>query len=146
MEPQTNYYAYPHGTDMGHPFLESFEYNACPTIYVLFGKSADDVSTYEKSICYPGPWFLPESRPAAELFLATWCQSNSRSLFPRLSPQPELPFLATLHLSDLTRLLNDPICHDLHWPPMPTKLPSNIPQFEAKPNEDPGDHVTTFHL
>jgi hypothetical protein len=29
---------------------------------------------------------------------------------------------------------------------MPTKLPSNIPKFEAKPNEDPGDHVTTFHL
>jgi hypothetical protein len=29
---------------------------------------------------------------------------------------------------------------------MPTKLPSDIPKFEAKPNEDPGDHVTTFHL
>jgi hypothetical protein len=44
------------------------------------------------------------------------------------------------------RLLNDPICHDLHWPPMPMKLPSNIPKFEAKPNEDLGDHVTNFHL
>jgi hypothetical protein len=29
---------------------------------------------------------------------------------------------------------------------MPMKLPSDIPKFEAKPNEDPGDHVTTFHL
>jgi hypothetical protein len=29
---------------------------------------------------------------------------------------------------------------------MPTKLPSNIPKFEAKPNEYPSDHVTTFHL
>jgi hypothetical protein len=29
---------------------------------------------------------------------------------------------------------------------MPTKLPSDIPKFEAKPDEDPGDHVTTFHL
>jgi hypothetical protein len=29
---------------------------------------------------------------------------------------------------------------------MLTKLPSDIPNFEAKPNEDPGDHVTTFHL
>jgi hypothetical protein len=29
---------------------------------------------------------------------------------------------------------------------MPTKFPSDIPKFEAKPNEDPGDHVTTFHL
>jgi hypothetical protein len=29
---------------------------------------------------------------------------------------------------------------------MPTKFPSDIPKFDAKPNEDPGDHVTTFHL
>jgi hypothetical protein len=29
---------------------------------------------------------------------------------------------------------------------MPTKFPSDIPKFEAKPNEDPSDHVTTFHL
>jgi hypothetical protein len=66
--------------------------------------------------------------------------------FPGYQQQPKLPFLATLHLPDLTRLLNDPICHDPHWPPMLTKLPSDIPKFEAKPNEDPGDHVTTFHL
>ena len=46
MEPRTNYYSYPHGIEMGQPFPESFEYNACPTIYVLFGKLADDVSTY----------------------------------------------------------------------------------------------------
>jgi hypothetical protein len=52
----------------------------------------------------------------------------------------------TLHLPDLTRLSNDPIFHDLHWPPMPKKFPSDIPKFKAKPNEDPGDHVTTFHL
>jgi hypothetical protein len=66
--------------------------------------------------------------------------------FPGYQQQPKLPFLATLHLPNLTRLLNDPICHDPRWHPMPTKLPSNIPKFEAKPNEDPGDHVTTFHL
>jgi hypothetical protein len=60
--------------------------------------------------------------------------------------QPKLPFLVTLHFPNLARLLNDPICHDPRWPPMPTKLPSDIPKFEAKPNEDPGDHVTTFHL
>jgi hypothetical protein len=29
---------------------------------------------------------------------------------------------------------------------MPMKFPSDIPKFEAKPNKDPGDHVTTFHL
>jgi hypothetical protein len=54
--------------------------------------------------------------------------------------------METLHFPDMTRLLNDPICHDLRWPPMPTKLPLEIPKFEAKPNEDPGDHMTTFHL
>jgi hypothetical protein len=66
--------------------------------------------------------------------------------YPGYQQQPKIPFLATLHLPDLTRLLNDPICHDPHWPPMLTKLPSDIPKFESKPNEDPGDHVTTFHL
>jgi hypothetical protein len=34
------------------------------------------------------------------------------SFFPGYNQQPKLPFLATLHLPDLTRLLNDPICHD----------------------------------
>jgi hypothetical protein len=29
---------------------------------------------------------------------------------------------------------------------MPTKFPLEIPKFEDKPNEDPSDHVTTFHL
>jgi hypothetical protein len=66
--------------------------------------------------------------------------------FPGYHQQPKLPFLATLHFPNLTRLLNDPICHDPHWPPMPTKLPSDIPKFEAKPNEDFEDHVTTFHI
>jgi hypothetical protein len=68
------------------------------------------------------------------------------SIFPGYNQQPKLSFLATLHLPELTRLLNDPILHNPHSPPMPTKFSSNIPKFEAKPNEDPGDHVTTFHL
>jgi hypothetical protein len=29
---------------------------------------------------------------------------------------------------------------------MLTKLPSDIPKLKAKPNEDLGDHVATFHL
>jgi hypothetical protein len=66
--------------------------------------------------------------------------------FPSYHQQPKLPFLETLHFLDLTRLLNDPICQDPRWPPMPTKFPLYIPKFEAKPNEDPGNHVTTFHL
>jgi hypothetical protein len=66
--------------------------------------------------------------------------------FPVNSSQPKLPFLETLHLPDLSRLLNDLICHDPRWPPMPTKFPSDIPKFEGKPGEDPGDHVMNFHL
>jgi hypothetical protein len=57
-----------------------------------------------------------------------------------------LPFLAMLHFPDLSRLLNDPICHNPRCLAMPTKLPSDIPKFEGKPNEDLADHVTTFHL
>jgi hypothetical protein len=29
---------------------------------------------------------------------------------------------------------------------MPTKFPSDIPKFKGKPSEDPGVHVTNFHL
>jgi len=67
-------------------------------------------------------------------------------LFLVHSTQPKLPFLETLHLPDLSRLLNNPIFHDLHCPPMPTKFPSDIPKFEGKPGEGPSDHVTNFHL
>jgi hypothetical protein len=57
---------------------------------------------------------------------------------PVHTQQPKLPFLETLHFLDLSILLNDPICHDPCWPAMPTNLPSDIPKFEGKPNEDPG--------
>jgi hypothetical protein len=60
--------------------------------------------------------------------------------------QPKLPFLEILHFPDLKRFLNDPICHNPHWHPMPKKFPSDIPKFKAKPNKDLGDHMTTFHL
>jgi hypothetical protein len=42
--------------------------------------------------------------------------------------------------------MNDPVHHDSLWPPLPTKLPSNIPKFEGKTGEDSSDHVTTFNL
>jgi hypothetical protein len=66
--------------------------------------------------------------------------------FHGYNQQPKLPFVTTLHLPELTRLLNDPIFHNPCWPPMLTKFPSDIPKFEAKPDEDLGDHVTTFLL
>ena len=50
--------------------------------------------------------------------------------------QPRLPFLATLNLPNLSRLMSDPVSHDPAWTTVPTKLPSDIPKFEGKPRED----------
>jgi hypothetical protein len=58
----------------------------------------------------------------------------------------QLPFLTTLDLSDLSRILNDPIRHSPQWPAIPSKLPSDIPKFDSKAREDPNNHVMTFHL
>jgi hypothetical protein len=60
--------------------------------------------------------------------------------------QPRLPFMAMLNLPNLDKLMNDPMSHDPTWPPIPTKLPSDIPKFEGKNGEDLGEHVITFHL
>ena len=46
-----------------------------------------------------------------------------------------------LNLPDLSRLTNDPVSHNLAWPPVPNKLPSDIPEFEGKPREDLSEHV-----
>jgi hypothetical protein len=48
---------------------------------------------------------------------------------------PSMPYLASLNIPDLTKLMNDPILHDPTWPNMPTKLPSDIPKFEGKPEK-----------
>jgi hypothetical protein len=76
------------------------------------------------------------------------CSSQHTIFHGRLGPneKPRLPFLTTLNLSDLSKLMNDLVSHDPTWPPIPTKLPSDIPKFEGKNGEDPGEHVTTFHL
>ena len=29
---------------------------------------------------------------------------------------------------------------------VPTKIPMDIPKFEGKSGEDPGEHITTFHI
>jgi hypothetical protein len=42
--------------------------------------------------------------------------------YPHVNRQ--LPFLATLDLPDLSRILNDPINHSPQWPVIPAKLPS----------------------
>jgi hypothetical protein len=64
--------------------------------------------------------------------------------YPHLNRQ--LPFLATLDLPNLSRILNDLIRHSPQWPAISAKLPSDIPKFDGKPGEDPNNHVMTFHL
>lgn len=67
---------------------------------------------------------------------------------PAYDPFSQLqnPFLSSLDLPDFVKLTNDPICHDPWWPPMPTKLPSDIPKFEGKTGENPSTLITTYHL
>ena len=60
--------------------------------------------------------------------------------------QPRLPFLTTLNLPDLSRLMNDPVSHNPAWPTVPNKISSDTPKFEGKAGEHPSEHVTTFHL
>jgi hypothetical protein len=64
--------------------------------------------------------------------------------YPQVNRQ--LPFLATLDLPDLSRILNDPIRHSPQWPTMTNKLPSDIPKFDGKVGEDPNNHIMNFHL
>ena len=42
--------------------------------------------------------------------------------------------------------MNDPVRNNVAWPPVPIKIPSNIPNFKGEDGEDTGVHITTFHL
>ena len=54
--------------------------------------------------------------------------------------------LVALDSHNLSKLINDPIQHNPSWPPIPVKLPLDIPKFIGNPGEDPRNHVMTFHL
>jgi hypothetical protein len=64
--------------------------------------------------------------------------------YPHVNRQS--PFLSTLDLPDLSRILNDLIRHSPQWSAIPTKLPSDIPKFNGKLGEDPNNHVMNFHI
>ena len=59
---------------------------------------------------------------------------------------PQLPFLATLELLDVSKLANDPILHNPYWPLVLMKVLGDCPKFEGKSREDPQGHVMTYHL
>jgi len=58
---------------------------------------------------------------------------------------------STLHYamqasSGLYKLKNDPIFHDPRSPHMPSKIPSDISNFEWKMRESPSTHMTTYNV
>jgi hypothetical protein len=61
-------------------------------------------------------------------------------------PLPQMLYLSSLNILDLTKLTKDPILHKPTWPAMPTKLPSDIPKFEGKVGDDLENHIMNFHL
>jgi hypothetical protein len=61
-------------------------------------------------------------------------------------PPPQMPYLASLNIPDLNKLINDPILYNPTWPIMPTKIPSDIPKFEGKLGDNPANHIVTFQL
>ena len=67
---------------------------------------------------------------------------NTQNLFA----PTKLPFLVTLELPNLSKLMNDPIRHHFAWPPVSVKIPIDIPKFDGKTWEDPSNHITTYHL
>lgn len=59
---------------------------------------------------------------------------------------PFLPYMAGLSLPDFGLIIDDALVHGPNFPAMPTKLPSNIPNFEVSPREYPPNHVHSFHM
>lgn len=50
---------------------------------------------------------------------------------------PQLPFLATLELHDISSLTNDPIQHNPSWSSILVKITTNIPKFDGQNGKDP---------
>ena len=64
--------------------------------------------------------------------------------YPQANQQS--PFLATLYLPYLFRLINNPIHHDPCQLDILVKLPLDIPKFDGKIGGDPKNHVMNFHI
>lgn len=74
--------------------------------------------------------------------------TSSHSSLPlsKLGARNTFTFLGTLDIPDMYKITNDPIYHNLHWPPILHKISSENPKFEGKQGDDLGIHITTYHL
>jgi hypothetical protein len=75
----------PTGPAWNNPSQSPQQHDECPESYVLHGESTNDVPADAKPVRWSRPRFLPTTWPATKLFLATWCQSNPRTLLSWLS-------------------------------------------------------------
>jgi hypothetical protein len=128
--------AYPH---MGNPYHITFSSQAAPSVMMPLQPFMNLIGggyypTRQGHSVYQNPPWPTVSKNQS--FLGAWSQT----------PQRRIPFLATLNFPDLLKLMKGPMCHDPAWPSIPIELPSDIPKFEGKSDEDPCDHITTFHL
>jgi hypothetical protein len=85
MEPQEGFSTYARQIDWEHPFPKYMEHNLerkpLPSHVIQLQESVNDIPTNAFFVHWSRPWFLPEPWPIVQLFLATWCQSNSRTSF-----------------------------------------------------------------
>lgn len=73
---------------------------------------------------------------------------SSHFSFPwsELGASNSFHFLAMLDIPDLNKLTNDPIFHNLLWPPIPQKICTYILKYKGKQGEHQGINITTYHL
>jgi hypothetical protein len=130
---------------MGQPYPGSFN--------PIWGENAQtqaSVPGYNPMSYYPIQ--PPPNMPRSSHYMQTTYGPTglSTGLPPKNHQYPhvnlQLPFLFPLDILGLSRILNDPIFHSPQWPVIPAKLPSDIPKFDGKVEEDPNNHVMTFHL
>ena len=130
---------------MGQPYPYSFN-----PIWGVNAPTQVPVPGYNPMSYYPLQ--PPSNLPGSSHYMQTTYGPTglSSGLPPQSHQYPQvnrqLPFLTTLDLLDLSRILNDPIRHSPQWPIIPAKIPSDIPKFDGKVGEDPNNHVMTFHL
>ena len=80
---------------------------------------------------------------------ASYDQFGLNTMLPlnqNLFTNTQFSFLVSLELPYFSKLTNDPIFHNIAWPPILVKIPINIPKFNGKKGEDPTSHITTYHL